>query len=570
MNEILKLFFSLSVSASIIVIILFLTKPLYKDRLSKTWQYYIWFVVIVRLLLPFSLQINSVQIPTNTWNMVTENNIQDVQPVINTQNPQAENQINDVNDIINNLWLVWLAVAIMLFVRTVTSFHGFVRYIKAGRHRVTDNAMLTIYDEVCILAEIKKPIGLYTHKLASSPMLVGFVKPFIVLPDIQSDKMELHNILLHEFTHYKRLDIFYKWLVQLVVCLHWFNPLVYFISHEVNKNCELSCDEMIIKKLDDKGKRNYGDTLLASLKFNNNYTNAIISITLNEDARLLKDRLGAIMKFNKKSKFTVVFSFVFALMIFCGSAFTGVYAANDTSIASVQTLKPKDKEPLSHNSTLLKTVDGSSYDNVTILANNSTILIEKSDSKDFNFYYIGATPDAYQFSAVKLYKGTLCIDINPNSTVTKNFSNLGVIKILIPDKLYSEFILKVNGCTVTRPTIDGNVNVEQKNSTIIDQANSMRTGNVVLKLHNQNSYNISESGSFQAENNQTLNLAILSNIKGGTVDLFLFDPNGKEQRVTIGSENTNKEITLSKGVWQYNCTGMFKDGGSIKITGTIK
>lgn len=95
-------------------------------------------------------------------------------------------------------------------------------------------------------------------------------------------------------------------------------------------------------------------------------------------------------------------------------------------------------------------------------------------------------------------------------------------------------------------------------------------GNIVINLSNKNDYNISESGSFQAENNQILTLDITSNIKGGTVDLFLFDPNGKEQRITIGSANTTKEITLIKGVWQYNCTGMFKDGGNIKIAGTIK
>ena len=81
--------------------------------------------------------------------------------------------------------------------------------------------------------------------------------------------------------------------------------------------------------------------------------------------------------------------------------------------------------------------------------------------------------------------------------------------------------------------------------------------------------NIAESGSFQAEDNQTLILNITSDIKGGTVDLFVFNPNGKEQRITIGSTNLTKEMPLEKGKWQYNCSGIFQNG-NIKIVGIIK
>ena len=82
--------------------------------------------------------------------------------------------------------------------------------------------------------------------------------------------------------------------------------------------------------------------------------------------------------------------------------------------------------------------------------------------------------------------------------------------------------------------------------------------------------NIAESGSFTAEDNQKLTLTILSDIQGGTVDLFLFDPSGNEQHMVIGAENSVKEITLEKGIWQYNCSGMFRDGGNIQVVGVIQ
>ena len=96
-------------------------------------------------------------------------------------------------------------------------------------------------------------------------------------------------------------------------------------------------------------------------------------------------------------------------------------------------------------------------------------------------------------------------------------------------------------------------------------------GNVVIDLANHpGQRNIAESGSFQAEDNQRLTLEITSDIKGGSVDLFLFDPNGIEQRITIESVNMGKTIVLSKGEWKYNCSGIFKEGGNVRIVGMIQ
>ncbi len=40
--------------------------------------------------------------------------------------------------------------------------------------------------------------------------------------------------------------------------------MIYLVSHDINKNCELSCDEAVIRKLDNKSKRSYGDTISGS------------------------------------------------------------------------------------------------------------------------------------------------------------------------------------------------------------------------------------------------------------------------------------------------------------------
>ena len=142
-----------------------------------------------------------------------------------------------------------------------------------------------------------------------------------------SRNKELSYIFTHELIHYKQRDMFYKWMIQIVVCAHWFNPFVYLLEREVNKSCELSCDEKVLSVLDDKARREYGDTLISFFKSNNLYKSSLASVTLTEGAEQLKERLGAIMKFKKMSKGAIVITTIFTVAVCICFFVTGAYAA---------------------------------------------------------------------------------------------------------------------------------------------------------------------------------------------------------------------------------------------------
>ncbi len=169
-----------------------------------------------------------------------------------------------------------------------------------------------------------------------------------------------------------------------------------------------------------------------------------------------------------------------------------------------------------------------------------------------------------------------------NTKITLNGESLSLSKSLISvtmdneqnESLYipaNELFEKL-GYTVNYDGAKNTVNLIPGNNRSQEVIGDVVTeGNVAMNFtNNADQTNIAKSGAFRAENNQTLTINITSDIKGGSVDLFLFDPNGKEQKITIGSSNMTKEITLEKGVWKYNCSGVFKDGGNIKVVGEIK
>lgn len=352
MNEILKIVLSLSFSGSLLILVLLLCKPLFRNRISKRWQYYIWLVIIARLLLPFAPETSPVgtlfhkvdriivqadTAPTPRQNIAPI--LRDTTVIKNETAPKSgETDVAPIPQrffsvVIQNLWLAWLVMALILIIRKITIYQDFVKYIRAGHAEVSDTAIL---DRLALIGEkagIKRPVELYTNSLISSPLLLGFFRPCIVLPSTDLTLIDLDYTLLHELTHYKHCDMFYKWLVQFAICLHWFNPLVYVMGREVGRTCELACDETVIKALDPQGRRAYGDTLLNAIEAGGSYKDALASVTLNENRGLLKERLGAIMKYKKKSKATIVITSLLTILLTIGAISMGAYAASEISFA---------------------------------------------------------------------------------------------------------------------------------------------------------------------------------------------------------------------------------------------
>ncbi len=341
MSEFIKILLSLSVSGALLLLLILGLKPLYKNKFSKRWQYYIWIVVALRFLLPFTPDTTIVGSLFEKFDTAAITNEIPTSPNVpvpaDTGNSKAEpTQTNReittaaMREPFNKyvcLFFIWSALALVLFVRKITVYQGFIQYIKAGNKEVSDIKILNLLSDCEEKLNIKTRVELSCNPLIASPMLIGFFRPRIILPVGELEDKELSYIFVHELTHYKQRDMFYKWLIQIIVCVHWFNPFVYLLEKEVNKSCELSCDEKVLSVLDDKAKREYGDTLISFLKSSNLYKSSLASVTLTEGAEQLKERLGAIMKFRKKSKVVIAITAIFTVAVCVCFFVTGAYAA---------------------------------------------------------------------------------------------------------------------------------------------------------------------------------------------------------------------------------------------------
>lgn len=353
MNNLMKIVMSLSFSGSILAILIFGMKFFFRKRVSIRWQYYLWLIVVLRLLLPISPKTSFVGTMFSKFdNIVTQSysvvSIQQGGTI--TQSTQSSDSMFNVpmNDkdasvftfffssgifkfVMENMWYVWLMIAGFMLVRKVTIYQSFVRYVKAGETEVSDPVLLNRLAQIAENVGIKRHVELYTNNLVSSPLLIGFFRPCIVLPTTDLEEEAFEYTVLHELTHYKHGDMFYKWLVQVTVCLHWFNPLVYFMHRDIGRLCEFACDESVIKYLDKDGRQKYGDMLLDSLGVGGTYKNSMASVTLSENGKLLKERMERIMDYKKMSKQSTIAMMLVTIVLVVGAVTIGAYLYTDSN-----------------------------------------------------------------------------------------------------------------------------------------------------------------------------------------------------------------------------------------------
>ena len=343
--EIVKTIFTMTFTGSIVSIFLFTIKPIIKNKLPKSFQYYMWFPVIVALILPLS---KIVVVPASNNSTTSINSMDDItrwisdtafeKPVNSVLVPQDGNEQEILQttarlpSIATILFILWQSVMILILGFNIICYVLYVR--KLGKHNISaEQQELELLND---LSGRKNPPRLYKNLIVTTPILIGMFRPAIILPKKKYEDTKLQGILLHEITHMRKYDIAVKWLLVLVSALHWFNPILYFVRREINKACELACDESVIKKFDNNEKQHYGDALIMVA------ADAIrkipISITMVEDKKNLKERLDAIMKHKDFPKKTIFLSCILLVTVICVTFYLGIARSlSDQEFHNLQT-----------------------------------------------------------------------------------------------------------------------------------------------------------------------------------------------------------------------------------------
>ncbi|PQQ47932.1 M56 family metallopeptidase [Bacillus thuringiensis] len=328
-----------SIMASILVGLILCIKVLFRNKLTPRWQYMLWIILIIRLVLPWSPDSsysiysvltyknndaflssrNPVSIFLSKEHMQELKGIDDTKVLTkegtstssSTQTDQAnktqthsnEKQDDETAPFYTICIYIWLTGVILLSVATFIMNRRLLLYIKK-QPVITDEKIVQIFEECKLSMSVRQEIPLLVSGKVSSPTVFGFIRPKLLLSTVHLkilEEQQLRYIFHHELAHIKRRDVGVNWLMHGLLILNWFNPILWYAYSCMREDQELACDALALTCIDAEEQIAYGHTIISLLEHYSGYYQVPSVANFSKNKRMLKRRILMIKKFQKKS-----------------------------------------------------------------------------------------------------------------------------------------------------------------------------------------------------------------------------------------------------------------------------
>ncbi|MBR5520864.1 MAG: hypothetical protein IKU54_02600 [Oscillospiraceae bacterium] len=327
--DILTPYIEIILPVSVIIAIMLALVPFMGKKYVARARYFIWLIIALRLIFPFDINLSKkptrlihatvpdkVIIRDNNFHNTTPGNIDSSDTVgnhtespidynnnYNTENNNIDNTIVDVppgaevtytesgNVIVkNNRWEnpvdfskfllstfpviristvianLWIYTAVLLMIYHILQY--FTVRITLNKNSAPDSMAQQHLDYLSEKLGIRKAMKVYRTSSTGTAMIVGLLSPAIFIPDIDYSTDVLDMVLYHELMHHKRKDILYKFILLVACCIHWYNPLVWLMDRQAQKDIEIACDEDVIKNRSQEFKDAYSSSIISMIKMN--------------------------------------------------------------------------------------------------------------------------------------------------------------------------------------------------------------------------------------------------------------------------------------------------------------
>ena len=341
--------FQMSVAGGVLILFIVVIRALAIHRLPKTTFLALWMIAALRLLLPFSIPLTfNIHIGLDVFSDVVQElpsgNIASTLPGDSPPSYDIGTAVpSPATEHISTFEILWLVGVLLLAIYFSISYF---RSMRKFRMSIPDN---TPYIQNWLTAhQISRPLAVRSSDLISSPLTYGILHPVILLPKKldRNDQVALKYVLTHEYVHIRRFDAITKILFAAVLCIHWFNPLVWVMYVLANRDIELSCDAWVIRMMGAKNRSSYA-LMLIKMEERRNGMSALCS---HFGKNAITERIEAIMKFKKTST------------IACALALVVVVGATTAFAASANTATQPEQDDTSS-----RTITGMTYDNSNLV-----------------------------------------------------------------------------------------------------------------------------------------------------------------------------------------------------------
>ncbi len=355
----LKLFqiiLEISFLGTITALVIIIAKKLFKNKISPTWHYLVWLILLIRLIVPYAPEssisifnfftpnqqkieviqspiirdIGSISIDSNdkktqikTW----QQEIIDKNPSLKAAS-QKKSFPEDKLEIFNRLTnlklylpfiseenlnedsihlfhiagLIWLFGVCLagIYIIWVQISYGF----KIKKLPIcSDKNTILIYENCKTRMKTHRKIPLIMDYEINTPSLMGVLYPKIIISPDYIDLLtadELRYVFMHELSHYKQKDIIIRWILIILQTLHWFNPVLWFAFNKIRQDSETACDNRVLSYIKPEEYKKYGNTMLKMLDFFSGYNYQYGVAGMLNQKKYIMERVQNIVKFKKQ------------------------------------------------------------------------------------------------------------------------------------------------------------------------------------------------------------------------------------------------------------------------------
>lgn len=294
------MFLQQTAAASLVALFLLILQRIFLDKLSPRWQYGVWLVLLLRLLVPAGFGGRPTVLDVTFWvetlrtrvelglNSAYSTPFTASLPAAPVPLPPAGAPASwtDWAFLIYCagvvLWAAWFVVSA---VRLSLRVRGGVPV--EGERRAAMEALAK-------QQRLPMPRRIVECRWARTPFVVGVVRPALVLP--MGWALD-EKVVLHELLHLKYRDVWAGWLTTALRCLHWCNPFLWFVFDKTGNDRESLCDQRVLERLEGEDRRDYGRCLLAMA--DDKAVRTPGATTMANGARAVKARIEAIARFKR-------------------------------------------------------------------------------------------------------------------------------------------------------------------------------------------------------------------------------------------------------------------------------
>ena len=310
----------ISLTCSVVLVPLLVGKGWLRHHVRAKALYVVWLILALRLVIPVDLSLPEpavtveapsyqVALPARTPSANLPAGAQTEEPSAETGQtaPEAASAVRTipVTALLSALWLFGVLAAALV------QGGGYLlarrRLLRDARPDLEAEAQA---GQTAASLGLKRAVPVRRSRQVRTPMVLGLLRPVLLLPEGQAvDEV----VLCHELTHLKRLDLAYKALLVAACWLHWFNPLVWWMSRAASENLELCCDDDVAAGRDAAFRRKYGELLLSTAEEKPGPT---LSSRFGGSKQAMRDRLTNL--FVKKKRGRLLACSALAVLILVG------------------------------------------------------------------------------------------------------------------------------------------------------------------------------------------------------------------------------------------------------------